>query len=186
MNTMFGYKLCEMDKKGNLYPLFIGKRQFIRLGVWQKAEFLPTAGFAPRGGWHLGADFPDAPWLRSADGSYKSQRGKTFKRVWVLCEYNSTNDYNDYVRTLPKKCITDGCPEDGFYLFREVGKGDWIISSDMRAVRILTDEEVESICLEKGHDRAQAFEPYRLAMAKSAQTRLAKNKARSTKKKSKQ
>jgi len=181
MKTMYGYKLFEQDSKGNLYPLFIDKKEWARLGMWLPAKFVPTKGFAPRGGWHIGT-IPDAPWLRSADGSYKSQRGKTFKRVWVLCEYNSTHDYNEYVRTLPKKCITDGCPEDGFYLFREVGKGDWIISSDMRAVRILSEEEVESICLEKGHDRAQAFEPYRQAMAKSAQTKLAKNKAKSAKK----
>lgn len=182
MKIMYGYKLFEQDSKGNIYPLFIDKKEWVRLGRWLPAKFVPTKGFAPRGGWHIGT-IPDAPWLRSADGSYRSQRGKTFKRVWGLVRFNVTNDYNDYVRTLPKKCIVDGCPVDGYYVFREVGKGDWYITSDLFVERVLTDEEVENICLEMGHDRKAVFEPYRLAMMKSAQTRLAKHNAKEAKKK---
>lgn len=169
----FGYKLFEMDRYGNLYPLFIDKKERIPVGEWLHAKFVPTKGFSPRGGWHLGADVPDAPWLRAADGTYKSQRGKTFKRVWGLCEYNSTTDYNPYVQTLKEKAIVDGVPENGYYLFRECGKGTWVISSDMRVVQILSQDEVNEIIKKKGYDCAEAFAKYGRAMAKAKATRLA-------------
>ena len=95
MKTNFGYKLFEQDANGNLFPLFIDKNTPQLIGEWIPAEYHPTKGFAARGGWHIGADVPDAPWLKSYDGTetgfYKS-RWKTGKRVWCLVEYNAEND----------------------------------------------------------------------------------------------
>lgn len=164
METLKGYKLFEENPEGKLFPLFIGKNEETPMNEWIHAEFIPTKGFAARGGWHIG-DIPDAPWLKSADGKYKS-RWKTGRRVWCEVEYNATIDYNPYVETLPKKCITDGIPENGYYFFREVGKGVWSITSDIKVTRKLSEEERQGILLELGHNEAEAFEPYRIAMEK--------------------
>lgn len=169
-----GFKLFEQDRFGNTYPLFIDKKEVIPVGVWMQAKFVPTKGFSPRGGWHLGAYVPDAPWLKSADGTYKSQRGKTFRRVWGWCEYNATINYNPYVRTLPERAIVDGCPENGYYLFRECGKGDWIITSHCRIVRFIDEDERQFIMASKGYDEWVMFEKYGKAMAKAQATRLDK------------
>lgn len=128
-----GYKLFEMDTRdGKLYPLFIGKNIPFAMNEWIHAEFIPTKGFACRGGIHIGANLPSAPHLISADGTYHSKRGKNFKRVWAIVEYNNNNNYNDYVATLPKKCITDGIPENGYYNFKEANGSLWIITSDIK------------------------------------------------------
>lgn len=160
---MKGYKLFE-SKDGKLFPLFIGKNKETPMNVWIHAEFLPTKGFAARGGWHIG-DIPDAPWLKDHTGNYKSRFARG-QRVWCEVEYNSNHDYNELVQTLPKKQISDGIPEDGFYFFREVGKGTWVITSDIKVNRILTEDERQKILREAGHDEQEAFAPYKEAMEK--------------------
>ena len=164
MKTMLGYKLFEENSDEKLFPLFIGKNEETPMNQWIHAEFIPTKGFACRGGWHIG-EMPDAPWLKAADGSYKS-RWKTGRRVWCLIEYNANNDYNSYVENLPKKCITDGIPEDGFYFFREVGKGVWSITSDIKVIRKISEEERQQILENLGYNEAEAFAPYKRAMEK--------------------
>lgn len=159
-----GYKLFEQDAQGRLFPLFIGKNEETPMNQWIHAEYLPTKGFASRGGWHIGATVPDAPWLKSYDGTetgYYKPRWKHGKRVWCEVEYNDNHNYNSYVQTLPKKCITDGVPEDGFYDFREVGKGVWIITSDIRVVRILSEEERQEIMVRNNYSEVGAFRKYK-------------------------
>ena len=152
-----GYKLFEMDmRNGKLYPLFIGKTEETKIGEWVHAEFIPTKGFAVRSGWHLGL-IPSAPHLIGADGTYKSKRGKNFERIWCVVEYNANHNYNDYVQTLPKKCITDGIPEDGYYNFKEANGALWIISSDIKIIRILTEEERYDILKSQGFDEQKAI-----------------------------
>ena len=161
---MIGYKLFEMDKDGNLFPLFIDKKKQVPIGEWVHAEFTPAKSFAPRGGWHIGADVPDAPWLKGYDGSdygvYRSRFSKG-KRVWCEVEYNSSHNYDEEVKTLPKKCFIDKVPENGYYSFREVGKGVWIISSDIKVNRILSEAERKKIMLEKGYDEMAAYRKYK-------------------------
>lgn len=160
-----GYKLFEMDmRNGKIYPLFIGKKEETKIGEWLKAEHLPTKGFAERSGWHCG-QIPDAPWLKCADGSYGSQRGKNFKRVWCECEYNDTHDYTAWAQTMPKKCFKE-IPDDGFYFFKETGNRIWVITSDIKVNRILSEEERQEILKEEGYDEKKAFEKYRVAMEK--------------------
>lgn len=164
-----GWKLFEENKDGQLFPLFIDKNTECLIGEWQKAKYEPTKGFAPRGGWHLGADVPDAPWLKGYDGSdtgcYKS-RWKNGRRVWCEVEYNANHDYNEEVLALPKKCFADRCPDDGFYFFREVGKGVWIITSDVRIVRKISEEERQEIMKAKGYDEVEAYAKYKEAFEK--------------------
>lgn len=183
---MFGYKLFEMNKYGELYPLFIDKNGIVPMNEWLHAKFIPTKGFAPRGGWHLGADVPDAPWLKSYDGSdtgYYKSRWKTSKRVWGLVEYNGNHDYNEEVSFLPKKCFTNKVPDDGFYFFREVGKGMWIITSDIKVIRILSEEERQEIMKEKGYDEAGVFAFYKRIFEKRMKKQAKKEKGKERAKK---
>lgn len=165
MKTGIGYKLFEMNPEGKLFPLFIGKTKETELRKWLKAEYIPTKGFACRGGWHIGT-IPSAPWLMSADGTYKSQRSKYWKRVWCEVEYNTNHNYDEEVKLLPKKCFVDRCPEDGFYFFKETGNRIWVITSDIKVNKILTEDERKQILKAEGYDEAKEFEPYRAAMMK--------------------
>jgi len=166
---MVGYKLFEMNADGKLFPLFIGKNEETPMNEWVHAEFIPTKGFASRGGFHIGADVPDAPWLKAYDGSdtgfYRSRFSKG-KRVWCEIEYNSNHDYNEEVAKLPKKCFVDKVPEDGFYFFREVGKGTWVITSDIKILRIIDESERQQIMANKGYNEVKAYAKYKATMEK--------------------
>ena len=166
MNINRGYKLFEQDPDGNLYALFIDKKTNMPIGEWLKAGNYPTKGFAARPGYHIG-QICSAPWLMSADGTYKSQRSKYWRRVWAEVEYIADVDYTSIVETLPKKCFVDQLPENGYYKFRETGCNRiWIIADQMKIVRILSEEERQNILNEANYDEMEAFEPYRQAMAK--------------------
>ena len=166
MKILRGYKLFEQDPMGNLYPLFIGKKEVMPIGEWIKAKILPTKGFSVRPGLHLG-EICSAPWLMSADGTYKSQRSKYWKRVWVLCEYIAENDYSEEVELLPKKCFQDRLPENGFYKFKEAGLNRiWVICDQIKIIKVLSEEERQQILKELNYNEKEAFEPYRQAMAK--------------------
>ena len=166
MTIKNGYKLFEQDSEGNLYALFIDKKTNMPVGEWLKAGNFPTKGFAARPGYHIG-QICSAPWLMSADGTYKSQRSKYWRRVWAEVEYVADVDYTSIVETLPKKCFVDKLPENGYYKFRETGCNRiWIIADQMRITRILSEEERQNILKEANYDEMEAFEPYRQAMAK--------------------
>lgn len=157
-----GYKLFEQRNDGKLFPLFIGKTKETPMNEWIMAENIEYhPGFAQRCGWHLGAKLPSAPWLMSADGIYKSQRGKRFNRVWCEVEYVADVDYTEVVKGLPKKCFTDRLPENGFYEFKESGDRLWIIADRIKVIRILTEEERQKILREMDYDEAEAFAPYK-------------------------
>lgn len=168
MIAKIGYKLFEEDAKGKLHPLFIDHNSVVPKRKWIHASFVPTKGFAARGGWHIG-DIPDAPWLKSYDGTdcgcYKG-RWKTGKRVWCLVKYNATNDYNEEVAALPKKCFDDKIPENGYYFFREAGKGTWSITSDIMIVKKLTETERQEVLRKRNYDEAEAFAKYKAAFEK--------------------
>jgi hypothetical protein len=107
----------------------------------------------------------------SANGTYKSQRSKYWKRVWAEVEYIADNDYSEEVEQLPKRCFQDKLPENGFYKFKETGCNRiWIIADQMKIVKILSEEERMKILSDMNYDEKQAFEPYRQAMAKRMMT----------------
>jgi hypothetical protein len=167
MNTKIGYKLFEMRDDGKLFPLFIGKKQETPFDEWVPAEIIMDhKGFAHRPGWHIGATMPSAPWLMSADGTYKSQRGKRFKRVWCEVEYVADIDYTEMVEQLPKKCFTDRLPDGGFYKFRESGNRLWIIADRIKIIRVISEEERMKILNELHYNEEKAFEPYKNALEK--------------------
>lgn len=162
MGVKIGYKLFEMDANGSLYPLFIDKKEETPIGEWIMAKIIMEhKGFAHRPGWHIGSTLPSAPWLMGADGTYKSQRGKTFQRVWCEVEYITDVDYTDIVRYLPKKCFTDRLPDNGFYNFRESGDRLWVIADRIKVNRVLSEEERIKILESMNYDETKAFEPYK-------------------------
>lgn len=171
MKILKGWKLFEMRDDGKLFPLFIGKTEETPMNEWVMAEIIEHhPGFAHRPGWHIGATIPSAPWLMGADGTYKSQRGKRFRRVWCEVEYVADIDYTNIVEQLPKKCFTDRLPDGGFYNFRESGNRLWIIADRIRVIRILSEGERISILKELNYNEKEEFEPYRQAMAKRMKT----------------
>lgn len=162
-----GYKLFEMNSNGKLFPLFIGKTKETPMNEWIMAEIIDYhPSFAHRPGWHLGAMLPSAPWLLGADGTYKSQRGKKFRRVWCKVEYVADIDYTEEVSKLPKKCFTDRLPDNGFYNFRESGNRLWVIADRIRVTHILTEEERQQILKEANYDEQETAKPYMEAMRK--------------------
>ena len=162
-----GWKLFEMRDDQKLFPLFINKKEETPMNEWVMAEIVDYhPSFAHRPGWHIGATMPSAPWLMSANGTYKSQRGKRFKRVWCEVEYVADIDYTEEVLKLPKKCFTDRLPDGGFYNFRESGNRLWIIADRIRVTRVLGEEERLNILKELNYNEKEAFKPYRKAMAK--------------------
>ena len=167
MKIMTGYKLFEMRDDGKLFPLFIGKKEETPINEWVMAEIVEYhPGFAHRPGCHIGATMPSAPCLMSANGTYKSQRGKRFKRVWCEVEYVADIDYTEEVLKLPKKCFTDRLPDGGFYNFKESGNRLWVIADRIRVTKMLSEEERQDVLKESNYDEMEAFEPYRRAMAK--------------------
>ena len=166
MKIETGYKLFEMRDDGKLFPLFIGKKNETVMNEWVPAEIIPTSGFFTRPGWHLNCELPSAVHLMSADGTYKSQRGKRFKRVWCEVEYVADVDYTDIVSQLPKKCFTDRLPNGGFYKFKESGNRLWLIADRIRITRVLVEEERMEILRTMNYNEAEAFEPYRKSFEK--------------------
>ena len=170
MTIKTGFKLFEMRCDGKLFPLFIGKNNETPMNEWIMAEVVEHhPGFAHRPGWHLGTQMPSAPWLMSMDGTYKSQRGKKFKRVWCEVEYVADIDYTPIVEKLPKKCFTDRLPNGGFYNFRESGNRLWVIADRIRVTRIISEEERQNILKEMNYNEMEAFAPYKAAFEKRQQ-----------------
>lgn len=162
MKVNKGYKLFEQRDDGKLFPLFIGKTKEVPMNKWDMAEIIEYhPNFAHRPGYHLSTKCPSAPWLMGADGTYKSQRGKRFKRVWCEVEYVADVDYTDVVQSLPKKCFTDRLPDCGFYNFRESGDRLWVIADRIKITRILDEQERMEILNSMNYDEVEAFEPYK-------------------------
>lgn len=171
MKTKIGYKLFEMRDDGKLFPLFIDKTTETPMNEWVMAEIIEHhPGFAHRPGWHLGAMMPSAPWLMGADGTYKSQRGKRFRRVWCEVEYATDVDYTDVVAKLPKKCFTDRLPDGGFYNFKESGDRLWVIADRIKITRVLNEKERMEVLDKMNYNEAEAFAPYKAAFEKRMET----------------
>lgn len=167
MKIKKGYKLFEQRVDGKLFPLFIGKTTETPMNEWVFAEIIEHhPGFAHRPGWHLGTKLPSAPWLMGMDGTYKSQRGKKFKRVWCDVEYVADVDYTEIVQTLPKKCFVDRLPDNGFYNFKESGDRLWVIADRIKVTKILNEQERQEIMASANYAEMVAWMPYKIAMEK--------------------
>ena len=166
MKIKTGYKLFEMRDDNKLFPLFIGKTKETPMNKWLMAEGIPTKGFASRWGWHIGKDLPSAVHLMSHDGTYRSQRGKRFKRVWAEVQYCADIDYTEEALKTKKKCFDNKLPDKGFYLFKENNNAVWIIADRIKINRVLTEDERQQILKDKNFNEQEAAKPYLEAIRK--------------------
>jgi len=98
------FKLLRLRKDGTLGSLFINRKQIIPVGVWLRAEYHPTKGYAVRPGWHA-APRPEAPhlgtkgrvWMRVEVADFeelprpKSQGGTWLIAQWMRVMANAEN-----------------------------------------------------------------------------------------------
>lgn len=134
-----------------------------RLQVWSGGKGTSTKRgcLAYRPGWHL-SDAPYAP--QFARLNPETGRRELFPRdfVWAEAEYAMDHDYQAEAMSLG--FTQNGkfrhayaglpyVPEDGFYRYRtnpNPKTTEWIITGAMRINRVLSDAEVNRICLEHG------------------------------------
>ena len=146
---MITYKLFRV-KNNKLYPLYVEAKRNLEIGVWinavvgEKADqtHVKASGcggkLSLRPGFHS-TKIPFTDWIgkRMPDGSL-AQRKNT---VWCECEV----DGNQIVVT-----NRNGLREmpNGWYYFKTNSKqkDPWIISNKIKINRILSNEEVKSIC----------------------------------------
>ena len=177
--TMKAYKLfvVEREHPGKLFSKYIEteneRRDPITMNGWYDAEFGPVksngkvkgkhgGNFAKRPGYHL-CEYPCAPHIgEEEDGKIKWRREN---EVWAEVEMSADVDWQmeaDSRAEVGKNgkikqwsaCIKDQIPVNGFYSFKTntsaCDKFNWYIAGSLRVVRLLSDEEVESINSEIG------------------------------------
>lgn len=164
MATAKGYKMFRI-KDGKLFPLYVLSNKETPMNVWIDAEEgemvdgkvkSKLGKLAYRPGWHI-AEIPNSPWIGKKTGSGELIRRKDC--VWCEVEYHTDKNYQSEARENGWKA---GCwavqraylkhiPWDGYYKFRTNTNGDvWIISGEIKVNQILSNEEVNRICLENG------------------------------------
>ena len=147
------YKLFRI-KNGNLYPLYVEAKRQMELHTWLEAvcgekvdeTHVKASGcggkLSLRPGFHSTL-IPFTDWIgkRENDGTLV-QRHDT---VWCECEVRGnqievTDRYG--LRTIP----------NGWYYFKTNSKQKepWIISKELKIIRVLSNEEVDAICFDFG------------------------------------
>ena len=165
--TQLAYKLFRI-KDGKLYPLFVHANEEMPIGVWLKAKSgektekgkvrSQLGPLAYRPGFHAG-DYPVATHIgrkASRFDSAPSYRPKS--QVWALVEYPDDVDWQEVANSRATRSkageviastaqITDQIPFDGFYRYKTNPNmtGTWMISGNMRILRVLSDQEVEEV-----------------------------------------
>jgi len=169
------YKLFRVNKNnpGELFPLFVNSDMAVPVGYWVKAaigEQAPSSKvgskqvksklgpLAFRPGWHSG-DIPVATHI--GEKSNKSDVAPSIRpenQVWaeveVADDFNwqeealNRADKNKNGKINPRTAhITDRLPDEGHYKYKTNSNmtGSWIISGEMKVLRVLSDDEVKSI-----------------------------------------
>lgn len=164
MKTMKGYKMFRLiDDK--LYPLYVLADKETVIGEWLNAEIGPMVEekvksklgkLAFRPGWHI-ALIPNSPWIGKKDKNGELIRRKD--NVWCEVEYCVDKNYQPEAREngwragrwAAKRAYLKHIPVGGFYKYKTNTNGDeWIISGEIKVNRILSNEEVNQICLDNG------------------------------------
>ena len=164
---MIVYKLCRIDKKGLLHPLFVGTDEIFYIGrpIYatddhkRKGEkiFSKLGWLKYRPGLHLTL-IPYAPHIgiKDENGIIRYMHDDT---VWVECYIpDGLKNYTPEARkngwrggkfSAQRACL-DYIPNNGWYWYttNPNAKADWLISSQMTIIRILKDNEVTKKCAE--------------------------------------
>lgn len=159
-----GYKMFKI-KDGKLYPLYVLADKETTFGEWLPAEDgemqdgkvkSKLGKLAYRPGWHI-ALIPNSPWIGK-----KTETGELVRRadnVWAEVEYATDVCYSAEAREngwkagkwAAQRAYLKHIPWNGYYRFRTNTNGDeWIIAGNMKVNRILTDDEVFTICRKNG------------------------------------
>lgn len=171
--SKIAYKLCRIKKKspGQIFPLYVLNNEAIPIGEWSKAKVGPLQkngkvkaslgkGLAFRPGYHL-CDLPLAIHIGEKENGKISYLQKD--RVWCKCEYSSDidyslaakqNGYDENGKYHTNHAYLKYVPVNGYYRFKTNPNmlGDFIIAGEVKVLQVLSDEEVEKICKENGHE----------------------------------
>lgn len=165
------YKLFRVSKKnkGKLYPLFVDTSNSIPIGIWLEAKEGEKNGngkvkskLGPlcfRPGWHL-SDIPLAIHIgvKGESGNIEFMHPEY---VWCECEYDDSINYQEIAnkkgtrnnKIIPKFAYLDYVPKNGYYRYKTSPSmlGEWIISGNIKVIKILNDNEVATILKESGY-----------------------------------
>lgn len=158
---MIAYKLCRISD-GKLYPLYVYSH--IEMPIGQKliatpgpkdanGKVISTLGkLAYRPGFHC-CELPLADHIGK-----RMPNGKLYQRknsVWCEVEINGNIDYTAKAaegKKLPRDQYLKYAPSDGYYWYNTnpSAKIRWLIAGEMTIKRILTQDEVNKLCLKHG------------------------------------
>ena len=163
--TVVAYKLFRVNEKtpGKLFPLYVSQNSAVPMGSWVEAKSGDRSStgkvksklgpLAYRPGWHSG-DVPVATHIgvKPVGGKPKFRAPN---QVWAKVLVPNDHDWQTVANsraTISKKGkpvartahITDQIPLNGHYRYKTNSNmtGNWIISGQMKVVKILTDNEV--------------------------------------------
>lgn len=163
-----GYKLFR-ERNGKLYPLYVLADKETPMGVWlpaeegnrtEKGKVKSKLGeLAYRPGWHINDGVPYVKHI------YTTHNGVRYLKdgcVWCEVEYKTDHCYTPEAREAGWKngkwsvarAQLDYVPVGGYYKYRTSPQmeGAWIIAGEIKVNRIMSDEEVESLCKENGYE----------------------------------
>jgi hypothetical protein len=169
------YKLFRVNKNnpGELFPLFVNSDMAVPVGYWVKAaigEQAPSSksgskqvksklgALAFRPGWHSG-DIPLATHIgEKSDKADVAPSIRPSNQVWAEVEVADDFDWQSEALKRADRNkqgeinqrtahITDRLPDEGHYKYKTNSNmtGSWIISGEMKVLRVLSDDEVKSI-----------------------------------------
>lgn len=166
--TVTAYKLFRVNKRypSKIFPLFVDSNTPVPFGIWLEAKLIaPNEGgkiksklgdLAYRPGWHSG-DIPVATHI-GLKGSSTKPEFRNPDYVWAEVLVKNEVDWQSIANSRAKKNkqgeiipvtahITDQIPKNGFYRYKTNPnmKGTWLISGEIKVLRILSDEEVQQI-----------------------------------------
>ena len=168
--TAIGYKLLRFIKTepGKLFPLYVYAGEETPVGVWLEAKDGPMSDtgkvksrlgdLAYRPGWHINDKVPYVEHI------YSTHNGKKYLRddcVWCEVEYKDDVNYQEKANeagrnkngiVIPKNAYLKYIPKNGFYRYKTSPNmyGSWIISGEMRILRVMSDKEVYDMCEKAG------------------------------------
>ena len=71
-----------------------------------------------------------------------------------------------HIRVDLRKCFENKLPDNGYYLFDEVSRGTWVITSAIKVVKVLTDTEIDEILDQQNYDKVNAYANYKIGFEK--------------------
>lgn len=173
MQTLKAYKLFNLRKDGTLHPLYVDKETIMPLHEWLKATPGPQmengkvhsklGGLAFRPGFHC-TSIPLADHIgKKMNNGKLCQASNT---VWCEVEMLAMYDYTTLAQqngAIPRDQYLKDIPIHGYYKYKTnpSAKVDWYICGQMKINKILTDDEVKSICHRAGMEAQITEQEYK-------------------------